>query len=158
MDFSFDVLLKPEDLSTVNISESLVEWGGEVFSHEPKKYTYKSTLVFEEFSDIEYYKNHHKDIIQNDFDIDQYIPFRLLGDGMLQLEKIVNCNKDELHNNDIIRFLIDISSLNTFGLFLLREEEWIDKRYRISTKEQLIEIVSNCLKWVSVEGVFITKQ
>ncbi|CDL85355.1 hypothetical protein Xszus_01353 [Xenorhabdus szentirmaii] len=41
----FDVLLpKKMDLRSIGIQESLVEWGGEFFSQEPKKFIWENAL------------------------------------------------------------------------------------------------------------------
>jgi len=38
------------------MEEVLVEWGGEKFSQEPKQYTFKSSVRFEEYKNTNYYE------------------------------------------------------------------------------------------------------
>ena len=41
MDLILDILIPKDDLYKVSLTEILVEWGGEKFSQNPKKYHYK---------------------------------------------------------------------------------------------------------------------
>ncbi len=157
MVFSLEIFLKEKDVRKVNILELLVEWGGEFLSQDPPKYVYNSTLTFEQFLDIEYYKKYHKKVIENDFDFDEYVAFRLLGGKMLELEKLINTCDEKLKTDVLICYLKEVSKLDTYGMILLREEECIDKRYRINSEKELIDTVCNCLKWDAPEGAFITK-
>lgn len=56
MYYILDILLPKNELSKINISELLVEWGGEKFSQDPPRYTNNSKLLFTEYLDKEYYK------------------------------------------------------------------------------------------------------
>ncbi len=39
MDYILDILLPKNELSKINLSELLVEWGGKKFSQNPPRYT-----------------------------------------------------------------------------------------------------------------------
>lgn len=159
MVFDFIVLIKEEEIKKINITEKLVEWGGEKFSQDPPQYVYdNSSLLFHEFLDLDYYKRNFSDIIGNDLNMDEFIPFILLGSHMLEVEKLVNChNGDMLKKHDIFGFLEDLMKLDEFAILIEREEEYIDKRYYVKTKEELINVFCNCFVWDSPEGAFITK-
>lgn len=155
MDISFDLLINEKDLSKLNLSEFLLEWGGEFFHQEPPQYRLNTDFVFERFLDIDYYRKYHKKIIGDDFKIDEYLPLRLCGKHMIELENIVN-NNEEIEKSCIIDFLHKVSMLDTYAIILLREEEYLDERYRVKTEKELIEAVCSCLNWDDPKGALIT--
>lgn len=158
MVFDFIVLIREKDIKKIEISEALVEWGGESFSQDPPQYIYSnSSLFFHKFLCINNYKKYFKEIIGNDLKIDEFMPFILLGNHMLEIEKLINTNAPNMLNHDIFKFLENLCVLDEFAIFVEREEEYVDKRYNIKTKEELINIFCNCLTWNCSEGALITK-
>lgn len=159
MVFDLIVLIKEEEIEKINISERLVEWDGEKFSQDPPQYVYNnSSLLFHKFLNIDYYKRNFNNIIGNDLNIDEFIPFILLGNHLLDVEMLINChNSDRLKKHDIFKLLENLLKLDKFAILLEREEEYIDKKYRVKNKEELINIFCNCLIWDSPKGAFITK-
>ena len=155
--FDLSISLKSEDLKKAKIQEKLVEWGGKLFSQEPPLYAYNNSLIFDEYPNNNYFKKYYGKLMGNDFDIDKYRTFRLLGDHLSTIEKQINIDISELSNNEIYKFIINIWELNEFAIFLIRDEEEIDVSYKINTKEEMIEILCNCLRWDSPKGVLITK-
>lgn len=57
----------------------------------------------------------------------------------------------------MLTFLEKLYELGSFAVFLIRDEEEIDKWYQIRTKEEFLNTFCNCLKWESLEGAIITK-
>lgn len=45
----------------------------------------------------------------------------------------------EVLNNKLMLFLNELSDLECFMIFLIRDEEEIDKRYEVHSKEELIK-------------------
>lgn len=155
--FYFDISIKESNLKKAKIQERLIEWGGELFSQDPPQYEYNETLIFDEFPDNTYFKKYYSRFIGNDFDIDNYRTFRLLGKHLSEIEKLINTNISDLENHELYKFLVNLSQIDDFAIFLIRDEEEIDDRYRIKTKDELIDIFCSCLKWDSPKGALITK-
>lgn len=155
--FYFDVSLKSENLEKAKIKEKLVEWGGELFSQDPPRYEYNDILIFDEYPDNSYFKKYYGKLIGDDFDIDKYRTLSLSGEHMSELETLINTKGSDLEDNELYKFLLNLSELDDFAIFLIRDEEEIDARYNINSKEELIGIFCNCLNWNSLEGALITK-
>ena len=127
MDYILDILLPKSEMSKINLSEVLVEWGGEEFSQSPPRYTNKSKLFFTEYTDKEYYKR----FLGNQYPNDKFVALHLEG-TLLDLELSIN-NKGDFLNNEVMLFLIELLKLETFIILLIRDEEWIDEKYKISS-------------------------
>lgn len=154
--FYFDVSIKSEDLTKVKIKEMLVEWGGDLLSQEPPRYLYDNTLIFDEITENSYYKKYYGDVIGEDFDLDKYRTFTLPG-CLNDMESLINFKHSGIENTDLYKFLADLSELDDFAIFLIRDEEYVDVRYRVNTKDELIDLFCDCLKWDSPRGALITK-
>lgn len=153
--FYLDILIKPEKMLQVKIKEKLVEWEGKWYSEEPPKYEYDDKLYFRQTVDISYYKKYYGKFISDDFAIDQYRSIRLLGSHLSELEQLINTNNPALEQNELCQFLMELSMLDDFVLFLIYDEEEIDASYRIKTKEELITRFCSCLNWKSPQGAVI---
>lgn len=81
MNYILDILLPKSEMNKINLSELLVEWGGEKFSQTPQKYTNNSKLFFAEYTDKEYYER----FFGTQYPIAQYIALHLEG-TLLDLE------------------------------------------------------------------------
>ncbi len=150
MDYILDVLLQKSEISKINLSEVLVEWGGEKFSQDPHRYTNKSKLFFIEYEDSEYYKR----FLGDQYLKDRFVALHLEG-SLLGLEISIN-GKGDFLNNEIMLFLTELLDLEEFVILIIRDEEWIDEKYVISKKEELQSIVYNSLSWSNPKGVIIT--
>lgn len=137
-------------MNKINLSELLVEWGGEKFSQTPKKYTNNSKLFFTEYTDKEYYER----FLGTQYPIAQSIALHLEG-TLLDLELLINNKKDFL-NNEVMILLTELIKLEKFAILLIRDEESIDKKYKISRKEELQTIIYESLSWDNPKGVIIT--
>ncbi len=149
MDYILDILLPKSEMSKINLSEVLVEWGGEKFSQNPPRYTNKAKLFFTEYTDKEYYKR----FLGNQYPIDKFVALHLEG-TLLDLELSIN-NKGDFLNNEVMLFLIELLKLETFIILLIRDEEWIDEKYKISRKEELQTIIYDSLSWSNPKGILI---
>lgn len=155
--FYFDISIKTDNLKKAKIHEKMVEWGGELCSQDPPLYNYNGTLIFDEFPDNSYFKKYYGKYIGNDFDIDKYRTFRLLGEHLSEMGKLINNDSSDLINHELYKFLVNLSEIDYFAIFLIRDEEEIDERYKINTREELIDTFCNCLKWDTPKGALITK-
>lgn len=150
MNYILDILLPKSEMNKINLSELLVEWGGEKFSQTPQKYTNNSKIFFTECTDKEYYER----FLGTQYPIAQSIALHLEG-TLLDLELLINNKKDFL-NNEVMILLTELIKLEKFAILLIRDEESIDKKYKISRKEELQTIIYDSLSWDNPKGVIIT--
>lgn len=150
MDYILDILLPKNELSKINLSELLVEWGGKKFSQNPPRYTNNSKLFFTEYMDKEYYKR----FLGNQYPMDKFIALHL-DESLLDLELSIN-KKGDFLDNQIMLFLAELLQLEIFVILLIRDEECLDEKYKISSKEELQTIIYDSLSWSNPKGVVIT--
>lgn len=74
---------------------------------------------------------------------------------MLDLELSIN-NKGDFLDNQIMLFLTELLKLETFVILLIRDEECLDEKHKISRKEELQTIIYDSLSWSNPKGVAIT--
>lgn len=150
MDYILDILLPKNELSKINLSELLVEWGGKKFSQNPPRYTNNSKLFFTEYMDKEYYRR----FLGNQYPMDKFIALHL-DESLLDLELSIN-KKGDFLDNQIMLFLAELLQLEIFVILLIRDEECLDEKYKISSKEELQTIIYDSLSWSNPKGVVIT--
>lgn len=155
--FELIIALKPENLKKAKIPEKLVEWGGELFSYDPPRYVYHDCLVFDEFHDKSYFQMYYGSFIKDDVDMDQYRAFWLTGNGLWEMERQVNNKCADIVYNELFRFLSDLSKLNDFVVFLIRDEEEIDMKYKLNHSDELIPVFCSCLQRDAPKGALIIK-
>ena len=155
MDFIFDIVVSKESIYELNIKEILVEWNGQIFSQDPRKFQFQSSLFFQECKNESYYKK----ILGKNLKEKDFLSFTLQGDSLRNLEFMVN-RKDNLKKEDceIIDLFYELyKKLDRFYILLLRDEECIDDIYHISDVEQAITIFLKSLSWISPKGIIISK-
>lgn len=155
MDFIFDIVISKESIYELNIKEILVEWNGQIFSQDPRKFQFQSSLFFQECKNESYYKK----ILGKNLKEKDFLSFTLQGDSLRNLEFMVN-HKDNLKREDceIIDLFYELyKKLDRFYILLLRDEECIDDIYHISDVEQAITIFLKSLSWNSPKGIIISK-
>jgi len=149
-----DILIKKQELKKVNIEECFVEWGKEKLSQDPKKYTYRSALVFHENTDIDYYADFVKDMLN----INELTALTLEGDKLEELDQLVNNGKD-IKANSLIIFINELyKKLDTFCLIKLWNEEHIDEIHIINNVFKAINLFQNSLERSSPKGIVIIKK
>lgn len=156
--FEIIIALKPENLEKANIPEKLVEWGRELFSYDPPRYVYNDRLVFDEFHDKSYFKRCYGSFIKDDVDMDAYRAFWLTGNDLWKMERQVNNQCADIVCNELYKFLSDLSKLDDFIIFLIRDEEEIDMKYQLNHSDELIPVFCSCLQWDAPKGALIIKQ
>jgi len=111
--------------------------------------------------DLDYYKKYYKSFLDGEFNIDNFMAFRLMGSHMFELERLINYQQEtieNLSNNEIFIFLKKLSELDTFAVFLIRDEECIDKKCKLNNTLVLGEVIYNCISYSVSEGALIIKQ
>lgn len=155
MDLILDILIPKDDLYKVSLTEILVEWGGEKFSQNPKKYHYKSKLVFHENTDMSYYHN----IVDEDIEVHDYIALTLEWRFLSELEFAVNNQNFRKENSELLSLFYKMyDKLNTFCIIKFLNEEDIDDRYLLSNADDAVEIFIRSLNWDSPRGIIIIKK
>lgn len=156
MDYTFDLLIPKIDLEKTKLDEILVEWGGEVFSQEPKKYKFESELIFREITEMNYYQR----IIGNDFNAHNCVALYLEGNNLKDLEWIVNNNQaNMIKENKLIKLISELyETLDTFCIINKIDDEFIGKKCFVSNVNEAIDIFVNSLKWTSPIGIVIIKK
>lgn len=159
MNFTLDIFIKEADLKTINITEVLVKWGDEIFSKTPQEYKYKSSLFFERNVDIGYYKKHYENLMGNEFNIDNYLSLRLLGNHMSNLDMLINMHSEKIMENPIIEFMSQLINLRSFAIFIEDEDdELINKKNVIHSYKEVIDVICYNLNWNVSQGVLIIKK
>lgn len=154
MSFLLDVVIPKDEMNKVGLQEQLIEWGGVKFSQDPHKYICNKRLVFEELTNLKY----HCRLLGNDLDIKKYSALIFKGEELSELEFLVNRRTEELRNNQLFVFLEKLTTLSSFYIFLLREDEVIKERYAIERKEELKSILCESLSWDTTKDILIFKQ
>lgn len=155
MDLILDILIPKNSFDKLNLTEIFVEWGGEKFSQNPKKYQFQSTVFFHENTEMSYYQ----DIMGDVEDVYDYIALTLEGKSLSELEFIVN-NKDfREYKSEVISLFYELyNSFDTFCIIKFLNEEDIDNKYILANANEAVDIFINSLDWDSPKGIVITKK
>lgn len=154
MDLTLDILIKKSDINRLNISEIFKEWGGEKLSQEPKKYIYKSSLVFRECNDMTYYKR----ILSDDFNLDDFLMLILEGESLNNLEFDVNSESGDEYKSDVISFIRELyKSLDVFYINKLIDDEKISDIHSINDVDEAIQVFLSSLNLNSPKGIIIVR-
>ena len=86
--------------------------------------------------------------------MDKFIALHL-DESLLDLELSIN-KKGDFLDNQIMLFLAELLQLEIFVILLIRDEECLDKKYKISSKKELQTIIYDSLSWSNPKGVVIT--
>lgn len=154
MDYMFSILIPKSDLEKTNIVEIMAEWGGEVFSRNPREFTYDISLKFREIIDLSYFQS----IIGSGFDLSNNIALYLEGNNIQKLEFVVNKQELNIQDNKVIKFINELfSTLEVFCIINEIEDESIDKKYFITNAKEAVDIFIDSLNWDFPRGIIIIK-
>lgn len=153
MDFALDIVIPKAGVWKVNLKEQLIEWGGESFSQNPRRYKTDSNLIFEEILDTKYYCN----LIGSTLNMQSYIALSLQRKQLLEMEYIINQQREKIKDNELLIFLKTLVLLDNFYVFLLQDDEGIEKHYVVKGKEDLTQKICSSLDWSTPCGVLLTK-
>ena len=152
MDYYLDIIISKQDIEKVGLTERLCEWGGEKYSCNPAQY-YTNT-------DIEFVKIEKIDIYSEIVDMkapENFIGLSLKSDIINDLEYAINSGGTSFNENSLFLFLKQLSGLDFFYVFLLREDEKIKEAYEIKTGEDICAALLGCLKWSNPKDIMFFK-
>lgn len=112
MDYSIDIIISETDLSYAGISEIKFFWGGEEYSHTPRRFETEDSLVLTGFENENY-------ITEN---IDT--PVMLTTNAIYDLRNACRCTDVESHS--LMKFLKRVSGLERFRIYLQVNDQLID--------------------------------
>ena len=150
MDFELDIIIPKEEIEIVELYEKKHEWGDETFSCNPPRYNIDTGLDFEQ-TDLSYFEKYLDNIAAS-----ECIALHLKGDILRDLGYSVNHSID-IMNDTLIVFLSRLLELSMFYIFLVREDEKVKEKYKVSDKEEIAMIISKCLNWDNPYDVLIYK-
>lgn len=158
MSFTFDFFLKEKDLNRVNLRENFVDWGDEQLSYDPPRYTNDFNLMFQKFEGGKFYEIVFKNFIGEDMKIERYIPLSLSYESINNLESNIN-SSEETAEEPLLVFLKEVLKLNTFIIYLIRDEEEIDIEYKVNkdNTDMIIDIFAGCFLQNSPKGLLLVK-
>ena len=50
-----------------------------------------------------------------------------------------------------------VVELESFAIFVLRDEEYVDKRVRVNSQVELLKVISESLSWNNPQGILIIR-
>lgn len=155
MDLILDILIPKDSFNLLNLTEIFVEWGDEKFSQDPRKYHYKSKLIFHEHNKMSYYKK----ILKEDLDVYDCIALTLEGNCLSELETMVNNQDYRKEKSGLLSLFYEMyDKLDTFCIIKFLNEEDIDDRYLLSNANDAVDIFIRSLNWDSPRGIIIIKK
>lgn len=155
MYFILDFLIKKQEFCKVGIEECFVEWGEEKLSQEPKKFSYASSLVFHENTDMQYYVN----LVKNELNVLEFTSLTLEGDKLEEVDKLANDREKNIYDSEVISFINKLyEHLSTFCIIKLRDEECIDEVRVITKAIEAIDTFVNSMQRNSPKGIVIIKK
>lgn len=153
MDYILDIIIPKRELETVKLKEKLIEWGDRVYSCEPSQYVTDSDIIFEKIDDIRYFNKIIGGELENDT-----IVLHLKSDILFDLEYAVNNDESILEENILLNFLNKLIKLSQFYILMIREDENVKERYRITTKEEICVRLSDSLRWSDPKDILLFKK
>jgi hypothetical protein len=155
MDYRFSVLIPKNNLIKTNMVEIMGEWGGEMFSRNPREFKYDLELNFREIIDLDYFKG----FIENEFNLCNSAALYLDGNDIQILEFIVNKQEHKIYDNKIIKLIYELyKNLDEFCIINEIEDEYIEQKYVITDVKEAIDIFIDSLNWNSPRGIIIIKK
>ena len=154
MELILDILIPTAYFPKLKLFEKFIEWGGEKFSQDPPEYEFSSSVLFRKNICTKYYQN----ILGYTLSIDDYTVLTLKGDSLSELEIAVNNESVNRDKSELISFICELySSIDTFVIILLLNEEQIDEKHQIPNVDDAISTLLSSLNWSNPRGLVIAK-
>lgn len=112
-----------------------------------------TNIIFEQIEDVQYFNKMIGKELKNDT-----IVLHLKSSILLDLEYAVNHDKSILEEDVLLTFLKRLIKLSEFYILMIREDENIKERYRISTKEEISVRLSDSLRWSNPKDILVYKK
>lgn len=152
MDYMLDIIIPRDELKIIGLMEVLREWGGEMYSSTPAMYVTDSNIEFMEDTDLSYYNR------TLDLKIDkELIGLHLMSDILYDFELFANNQLRNTDDNTLLNFLKSLFGLSKFYILLIREDELVKEKYRISNLEEFESVLLNSVNWFSPTDVLLYK-
>lgn len=155
MDSMFCILIPKSNLNKLNISERKVEWEGEIFSQEPPKFKFQTSIFFYQTTEISYFQR----IVEDKLDLCDYTGLVLEGEGLRELEFMVNNKEFSECNSELLSFFYELyDSLDTFCIINSPDDENIEDIFTVLDATEAIKVFTGSLNWTSSKGIVIIKK
>ena len=153
MDYILNIIIPKKEVEVVKLNEKLVTWADSVYSCEPPQYFTDSNIIFEKINDMKFYNK-----ILGEELTDDTIILNLKSDMLFDLEYAVNRDETALEKNELLTFLMGLYELSEFYILMVREDEKVKERYRITSQEEISVRLSECLRWSEPKDVLLFKK
>ena len=152
MDYMLDIILQKSELTKSGLLEVSREWGGVKLSSSQTIYVTNSNIEFIEVKDLSYYNR----IL--DFNINKdLICMHLKSDILYDFVLFANNHNGQKGENDLLIYLKNLIRLIKFYIILIREDELIKKKYKITNVGELESILLNSVNCDAPTDVLIYK-
>jgi len=152
MDYMLDIIIPRGELKKIGLLEVLREWGGEMYSSTPAMYVTDSNIEFMEVTDLSYYNR-----ILNLKINKELIGLHLISDILYDFELFANNQLRQTDDNTLLYFLKSLFGLSKFYILLIREDELVKEKHRISNLEEFESVVLNSVNCFSPTDVLLYK-
>lgn len=146
MDYSLDIIISEKDLSYAGLREVKFFWGGEEYSHTPRRFETEDSLILNE-TDNRYINN----ILLKSTSID--MPVMFSPHEVYNLQYTAYSGRDKLNSHNLMKFLKRVSGLEKFIIQLCGNDETTDYSIKYTEKSDISEIIYNA--FVSEKSVLI---
>ncbi|MBR1702440.1 MAG: hypothetical protein IJ716_10860 [Lachnospiraceae bacterium] len=153
MDYELSIIVPKDELEQTGLSVIVHEWGGSSFSCDPPQYMTKGGMIFEQ-EDIGHYVRSENIVADHNF-VALYL--KNGADMLHQLEWSINHQRTEPDRNHLLDFLTGLLELSQFYIYLVREDETVKRKYKVSDWDEMTHIISVCLNWDAPKDVLIYK-
>lgn len=127
MDYYIEIEIAEKDLFRAGIKEIKFYWGGEEFSHTPRRFETEDSLIMNEFPKS-----------------GSNIKFVNIKE-VYNLRDIANWCPDKLSSNNLMKLLKKVSTLKKFTIILCGDDETIDYSIKYNGNPDISEIIYNAL-------------
>lgn len=152
MDYNLDIIISKQEIENAGLTEKFCEWNGEKCSYSPAQYVTNSNIEFEKIENIQYFSKISGIAMPRDV-----IALSLKSDILHDLEYDINSDVTKLMDNILFIFLVNLSKLNMFYIFLLREDENIKELHEIITDEEMCGVLRDSLNWTNPKDILMFK-
>lgn len=146
MDYSLDIIISERDFSYAGLREIKFWWGGEEYSHTPRRFETEDSLVLTVI-DSRYINN----ILLKNTSID--MPVMFSPREVYDLKHTAYCSRDKLNSHNLMKFLKRVSGLEKFIIQLCGNDETTDYSIEYTGKSDISEIIYDT--FVSEKSVLI---
>lgn len=150
MDYILEIIVSEKEMTKVELYEKTVEWGGGIYSYDPRRFETKSKIIFEQ---VKYYESK----VRRKFGGDMVI-LVLKSSLLFDLEYDANQKGRLIEKNKLAIFLDSLFQLEEFYIFLTREDEIVKESYKIEEEGEVIDKLIEGLNWLNPKDILLYKR